>query len=677
MQNLPGTWNLVNFRINLFAIYCPYENVKIRTLIPYISSVQNNGESGGIMSDQKNEQKRTKGFMSVTDTETSGFSATQNQILEYADRIIDEETGTLVEKNTLKLKRKPGKPISPIALMVNNINPYSKSWAAEAVSEADLVKHIQRTSDKYTVKNQDGVMKMKFSAYNAPFDKSMIGVAINRMGGKFAENYNKSSVDILPMARSAVKKGLINIEKTAQKSCKQTDIAQALGIDVGNRAHTADGDTEVAQQIYEKVSQLTRGKSPYGAEAPVCSQFNAGEIYNVTSNSAKSGIKKRHLYVLDNDLENQKIIAVDGDSLKEFYAKRTENSNGDPKATKANEELFGKVFREFNYATIIEESPVEPEELKKITDFTNAFPVIVQDRKESIQKKILERQEGRRYDAFDQEIGNFDLVKHIEESVSSGVMSKAECREELMEIYRMAGDVDEATAKITVAGLMTKAHEYSLSLGKEGFKESSWSVDNITSALLGFNKIDKDLAAGEFNPEFATEGQKGVSSLLLELKHLYPRTFKEGTFSNIEKIEPFLDNDLEFEDETTALTIEEDFSIELDDLLKAELEKNALKEKEAAEKEAQKEIDKAKKAQEKEEEKARSKKEKEIEKIKEKNKNREVIDISTSKVTKSHKYCTVCGKPLVSKRSKNIGVGCDCINQFSSEAQELIKKANG
>lgn len=626
------------------------------------------------MSDeQTNSPKTKKGFMAITDTETGGFSATRNQVFEYADRIIDESTGEVVEKNHIKLKRKPGKPISPTALMVNNINPYSNAWAAEAVSESELVDHIVRTAEKYKVKTDDGEIRLKFSAYNAPFDKSMIGVAMNRAGKKFAESYNKSSVDILPMSRRAVKDGLINIEKTAQKSCKQTDIAQALGIDVGNRAHTADGDTETAQKIYEKVSELQRGKSPYGSDAPVCSQFGAGETYHVTSNSASSGIKHRHLYILDNDVENQKIIAVDGASLKEFYEKRSENANGDPKATKANEALFSKVFREFNYGTIVEDHEVNPVEFGEIDSFVRSFPVIVEDRKNSIQKKILERQDGRRYDAFDQEIGNFELIRETEDAISSGLMTKEEARAGLLETYAMIGDVDEATARITVAGIMTKAHELSLSLGKEGLKESSWTVDDITSALLGFNKIDKDLAAGALNEATITDGQKGVASLLLELKHLYPRTFKEGVFPTIELIEKHLDNELEFDDETIALTIEEDFQIELDDLLKAELEKKAQKEKDEAEKVALKETEKTNKKKDKEEEKERLKKEKEIEKIKEKNKNREVINISEAKITKEKRFCSVCGKKLLSKKSKKVGVGCDCIEQFSDEARELIK----
>lgn len=207
-----------------------------------------------------------KTLLVFNDTETTGITKKahkrysvyhKEQILSYAVVICEKDPTPLFEKE-VKIKMKDNVVPHPSALLVNNINPFSKEWDKEALSEFDGAQFLFNTIKGY----KEQGYKIVFIAYNAEYDESLFSDMLTRCGINFHGLFD-AIFDPLPMARQMVKDGLI---KTVEKqgfggktwqSSSLEDVYNGLGFSSKDlTAHNALVDTRMLKDVVFKLYYL-------------------------------------------------------------------------------------------------------------------------------------------------------------------------------------------------------------------------------------------------------------------------------------------------------------------------------------------------------------------------------------------------------------------------------------
>lgn len=288
----------------------------------------------------------TKPFKFWIDSETTGLSEEKDQILELAG-VIESPSGEEVERFEWCLSLKNGLIPNPIAAVVNGINPYSVAWNKEAITESEAVTRLIELTERY----RNNLVKPQFVAYNAEFDVGFIAKAFNRNGFRFFDYFNKSVGDPLMTARRLVSEGKILTKENSyrgrtQRSAKLEDVAAALGITYQGQAHRAIADVEVLRKVAKAINAILFMSGEL-VDFQV-SDFRQGEVLHLVTDSTSSGIKLRHVLILENSVERQKFIAVDSSDIRD---------SGGVRET---------CVRTFNYATVVGAKESDAFEVQKL-----------------------------------------------------------------------------------------------------------------------------------------------------------------------------------------------------------------------------------------------------------------------------------------------------------------------
>jgi DNA polymerase III epsilon subunit-like protein len=431
-----------------------------------------------------NPRAHSKGFAIWTDTETTGLDERKDQILEWCG-IVEDSDGKEVERFEYKIKLKHNVIPGPIALAVNNINPYSRRWVADSMTEAEAVKRFAALCEKYTV----GTTKPVFTAYNADFDKGFVSVALSRSGRKFTDLVNRSVFDPLqtvrkltaddPSGRQAAIKTKKN--KYGKASSTLSDAAEALGVKFAGQAHRAMADVEVMREVAKKSFKLATGHDMSGLAASP-EGFAPGSVVRVVTDSASSGAKVRHLVILENDPKTAKLVAVDEDDI------RAKRGIGDT------------CVRTFNYSTIVGQLDSDPKAAESLKGIAANRASDIQGWAARAKAKFVAEP------ATEDETKNFALIADVANQFT-GKKDKAAA---LGKVYpalleRMKGDNRAAKA------VLTKAEHLCCANGGEGWMEG---LNPYAGAV---NKVSQEFANGsaqvEMNPSglYRVEGSATVN----------------------------------------------------------------------------------------------------------------------------------------------------------------------
>jgi hypothetical protein len=430
----------------------------------------------------------SKKYIIKIDTETSGLDSSVDQILTCAYKIKDEQDNE-VEKAEFRVKLKSGVRPSPMALAVNKINPFSKEWDDNSITEYDLVNKLKSTLSKYATKDEKGRdLKPQLEAYNIPFDKAFLSIAMARSGVKLSDYASKSSIDPLKSVRKLIsryeddiKKGKDNPNKSffeglrknssaaggknrgSDFSAKLEDVARSLGIKYeGTGAHTAASDVEVLDQVGKAIFKMSTGKDRTQSMVDP-STFQEGEVYHITSDSASSGIKNRHVRVIKNDFEKGQIVVLDEDDIKK------------------NGELKDSAVRTFNYDTVVGLNGKTSQAEISLNAYYQTQRAQIDQWAESAGMK------GRKQDdIFDEDTKHFGLIQ----SVSDDMVKSKNKREAFDKNYAQLTEKFNGD-KLSAKSVMTKAERLAEAQGKNGWSEDLFPIKRI--AVLEHSVADSTL----------------------------------------------------------------------------------------------------------------------------------------------------------------------------------------
>lgn len=251
-----------------------------------------------------------------TDTETTGLLAKLDQVLTYSV-VLEEEGGQTVEELEQQIILKDNVLPNPKALMVNNINPFSKEWKNNSISEFEAYLKIKEVALKAKRENK----RIILIAYNADFDKQMYLEMFARFGENFSD-YFPVIWDPLPTAKKLIEQETIQTEliqatySKAYRTSKLEAVYKALGYDSSKfQAHTALDDTRMLQMVAHGVYFLSTGKKLEEMQAHP-DVYKVNDIVHIINDESLSGLVKKHVKVLFNDLTQQKLLVLDEELIK-------------------------------------------------------------------------------------------------------------------------------------------------------------------------------------------------------------------------------------------------------------------------------------------------------------------------------------------------------------------------
>ena len=255
-----------------------------------------------------------KKIYAFSDTETTGTSYTQDQILDYA--IVFMEKHNILESVNKEILVKKNTVPNPKALLVNNLNPFSKEYLDKAISEYEAVNLITNQIQKYSLDKTVGSVLFMF--YNAPFDVQMLQSAFKKCG----KNFNAVVpvvFDLYILAKHLIDKGVVKTKMGDYgPSGKLGDVYEALGFSKASmNAHNALGDTIILPAVANKLYMLFNGKEISDIDIDP-SNFQENSIQSIVYLAPLSFARNRELQlsnktiiVVKNDIENKKIYAID------------------------------------------------------------------------------------------------------------------------------------------------------------------------------------------------------------------------------------------------------------------------------------------------------------------------------------------------------------------------------
>lgn len=490
---------------------------------------------------------KTEKFIIEFDTETTGLHNDSDQIIQ-AGFTVENSKGEVVEEREYFVKLKDGVIPSPYALTKNRLNPFSKEWAQNSITESQLVEEMAAVALKYNSAVIEAKREGKptpvigspefnqgkpvVSAYNAPFDKGFLAIAMARNGKRVSDYISKSWINPINTAKKLIAAGKLKTKETeyGKGSAALTAVAEALDIKYdGTGAHTALSDAKVLAQVRKALFRQATGFNMNEVFADPA-DYEPGKVYHIISDSASSGVKTRHIHVLKNDPDKAQIIALDEDDIKK------------------NGELRDSAIRTFNYDTIVGEKSVD--NLSETS--LNAY---IKTRKGEIdtwlQAAVVKFKKTGSNEVFDEDTRNFDLISGI----SDRMVQARDKREALTECYadllaKFNGDKINAKTVLTKAELLAQSRGFK-GWSKEIYPEKTVPVimhdvggNQLRVALhpSGFYKVGLDyLKDGEvYNLTHKAKDTREIKKLLAEVG-IDAGDFKEF-LANLPSPKEFKDN---------------------------------------------------------------------------------------------------------------------------------------
>lgn len=380
------------------------------------------------------------------DVETTGLSKSDDQILELA-AIAEDPSGRELERLHLKVKLKANIIPSPYALFKNNLNPYSDSWKKEAVTENEAAKAFAAFAERHKVGKINGY----FTAYKAEFDGERIAVMFSRNGFQFFDYFNRSVYDPIITARQLIKAGKIKTKFNAYGnggSARLEDVADALQVSRRGNFHRAMIDVEVMRDVTKDLFKLATGEDPSKIR---CSpeSYKPGDVVKVVTDSRQNGLKIRHLKILDNNPDVQKLIALDEDDLKK----------------NSSDSMSPTAVRYFNYGTLIYQMDVDVQSRKFLEDtyYSNFDHIagLVESGKQAYVSPALKD------DPWSPAVNNFELISKVEALLSKTTVEDKKAVYETL-VRDISSKIDDPTA---VALILSRAEELALAKGLPGWSK--------------------------------------------------------------------------------------------------------------------------------------------------------------------------------------------------------------
>jgi len=385
------------------------------------------------------------------DTETTGFHRELDQVLEIA-LLVEDAQRNQIDSLEIKIKLKENVIPDAKALLVNKINPYSKEWIAEAVTEYEAANLVAAFVKKH--QGPGGLKKPVLVAYNADFDKPVVSVFLSRGGHKFKQLFNRSVSDPLITARKLIASGkLKTVEKTfnfrTTQSAKLGDVAAARGITFDGEAHRALTDTKVLQKLTPILFDEAAGLKT-GTLLSEPSSYQAGQILNLVTDSKSSGVSVRHVYVLENNPDDEFVVVIDQKDLDE-------NKGFKPSA-----------IRQFNYATILGETEVQ-------SDVAESLRTIAIERADAITPLVKKKHKdsGEEPDYHDEGV-EFIEIERLQSLMTDADDKRAmfnRLSDELMD--RFGGD------KAKTKSVMNRVEQVACAKGLKGWMRDLFYDDRI------------------------------------------------------------------------------------------------------------------------------------------------------------------------------------------------------
>jgi hypothetical protein len=245
-----------------------------------------------------------------TDTETTGLLKELEQILTFS--VVLEKQAKTEQAYEMSILLKDNVIPSPGALLVNKINPFATQYKSSAVQEYLAYEHLKKLFQDHIQSGHRVVM----IAYNLEFDDIMY----KDLFAKFGDDLNKYisvRFDPLTTVKQLLAQGKIETKEIqttyskSYKSAKLEDVYIALGYDSSSfKAHTALDDTLMLQMVAHGVYLIATGKKLDEMNAAP-ETYTTGQIVHIITDDEKLGLSKKYLKVLVNDIENQRLLALD------------------------------------------------------------------------------------------------------------------------------------------------------------------------------------------------------------------------------------------------------------------------------------------------------------------------------------------------------------------------------
>lgn len=406
----------------------------------------------------------SKGFRFWVDTETTGLDHFHDQILELAG-VVDDADGNEVDRFEFRIKLKHGVTPGPKAIVINQINPYSKEWVQNSLTEHEAAKRFAALAKKYTTK--DG-LKPFFTAYNADFDKDKCAVMLSCSGIKFSSLFNKSVFDPAKTAKQLTGSGkLVTVLNQYNKySYSLEEVAKALGEKYEGQAHRALTDVLVMKKVARKLFKMATGHEMHGLSASP-KEYKVGSVVKIVTDSKSSGAKIRHVYILENNQDKEHIIGIDEDDIK------------------INHGFSDTAVRQFNYGTIIGEMNPNEDAAQSL------ISIAKQNKDEAIRlsKKKLKSESDS--SEVDEDVRNFEMIEQIQLHMSHA-KDKKSAYEFLFDELVTKFNGDKEVAK----EVLSRAESLAGAKGEVSWSKSIFPQEGIRvlECLVPENKIELRVA---------------------------------------------------------------------------------------------------------------------------------------------------------------------------------------
>lgn len=451
-----------------------------------------------------------------TDTETTGVIKNHyEQILDYAAVCV--EKGNIIDLVNQEIILKNNILPNPKALLINNINPFTKEWAKKAISENQAVDHFINLYLKYKGQGKRVIL----IAYNAEFDENMFSEQFERNGKNFKKLVD-AIFDPLPLARRLINdkkiktKEMKGFKGDTYQSAKLEDVYNGLGFSSGDiNAHNALEDTKMLATVANKLYYLLTGKELAEVESHP-ENYKEGECQTIQFLNKQMDLEEKTILVLKNDPVSQTLWVLDSEKSSDTAQALT------------------KAILEISYNQVFDEMMLDIKKSKIVQNFYN-------QKSSEIKALKLEKNEDQSLD-----IKNFDEVKKIMEECLNDSKNVEKYKKEDSDLLEKAEHLSYA---IHNKGWNSEIHG-------EGFNNSHQMIYNDNSFKISLNPLGGEFVVLKDDKEVLTTKKKTEVLELLDKGGVILKGSDE-----YKKINAFLIPSKQFENPKHILKIKEEFNL--------------------------------------------------------------------------------------------------------------------
>ncbi len=231
------------------------------------------------------------------DTETSGLEASEDQILSFHMKAVDQETGEVIDSINLELEGRCDIIPKPSAVTVNRINPLKRKGLKEKEAAGLIAQFIE--------KNSGDKQHLRVGGHNiTKFDGKFVRSLLSR-NGYDGKTLPLKAVDTLQISASMLTGGKLNfdaLETKVNRNGKEykalnlTSVANSYGIEVDKSlAHSAKGDVETNLKLWKAMGSPIPSEPPISANPKELSKH--GGKFLVATNYVNGEFVKNAYYI--------------------------------------------------------------------------------------------------------------------------------------------------------------------------------------------------------------------------------------------------------------------------------------------------------------------------------------------------------------------------------------------